>query len=149
MVDIILSKIPFPTGKNVSTIIRVSDPTSLTWDSIFNFIEERSHVPRLFMACTDSNGKYIYGDSHQYPVWNYEDYRMSNQNGDFLSTAIINIHSIPRFGKKRNWKKGTHVLTYKTTHPFGFWTFYKCPNRETATLFIIFFLHICNFFRML
>jgi hypothetical protein len=95
--DIILSKIPFPRGKNVSVIVRVPDPTSLTWDTIFNFIEERSHVPRLFMACTDANGKYIYGDSPNYPKWNYEDYRLSSQNGKFLSTAVINIHSTPCF----------------------------------------------------
>jgi hypothetical protein len=95
--DIILSKVPFPHGNSETIIMRVEDPTKLTWESIFTFIENRTNMPRCIIAGTDSNGKYIYGKCTEYPPWIYNNYRLSEVNGTKIASAFICIHSTPWF----------------------------------------------------
>ena len=92
-VDIILSRVP--SEKNETITMRVEDPTKVTWDSIFAFIEKKTNLPRRIMAGTDSNGKYIYGKYNEYPLWIYDNYRLSDVNGRKISSAIVCFHSTP------------------------------------------------------
>jgi len=95
LIDIVLSKVPFPYGKSASVIMRVPQPTSVTWETIFAFIEKQTNMPRILFAGTNSKGKYIYGKSSEYPPWNYDNYRLCNMNGKYMSSAIVNIHFTP------------------------------------------------------
>ena len=92
LTDIVLSKVPFPYGKYASIIMRVSDPTSVTWETIFAFIEQKSKLPRCFLAGSNSKGKYIYGKYSKYPPWIFDDYRLYKINGTHTMSALVNIH---------------------------------------------------------
>ena len=50
LTDIVLTKIPFPSGKYTSIIMRVPDPNSVTWEGIFAYIEKRTEIPRAFFG---------------------------------------------------------------------------------------------------
>ena len=105
LTDIVLSKVPFPHGKNETIIMRVEDPTKVTWNSIFAFIEKQSQMPRCIMAGSDSKGKYIYGKYQKYPPWIYDNYRLCAMDGEYTVTALVNIHFTPFGGcqlKKRH-----------------------------------------------
>jgi hypothetical protein len=105
LTDIVLSKVPFPYGKYASIIMRVLDPTSVTWETIFDFIEETAKMPRCFLAGSDYKGKYIYGKYPKYPPWIYDNYRLCKMDGVYTMSALVNIHFTP-FGncqlKKRH-----------------------------------------------
>jgi|UniRef100_A0A6C0C4F6 hypothetical protein len=106
LTDIILSDIPFPHGKEETIIMRVEEPTKITWDSIFAFIEEKSQMPRCVMAGSDSNGKYIYGKYLEYPDWVYDSFRLCQSNGKMTSAALVRIHSTPwAYYRKKGTKK--------------------------------------------
>ena len=92
LTDIVLAKVPFPSGKNASIIMRVPDPTSITWEGIFDFIEQQTKMPRRFLAGSNSKGKYIYGKYPKYPPWVFNDYRLYEKNGTYSMSALVNIH---------------------------------------------------------
>ena len=97
LTDIVLSKVPFPHGKNETIIMRVEDPTKVTWNSIFAFIEKQSQMPRCIMAGSDSKGKYIYGKHPTYPCWIYDNYRLCEPSGRKLESAVVCMHATPWF----------------------------------------------------
>ena len=90
--DIILSNVPLKRGKSTSIIMRSPDPQSLTWDMIFNFIEDKTKMPRKYIAGRDANGKYIYGRLSQYPLWNFDDYRLRTTDGVYVNSAVVTMH---------------------------------------------------------
>ena len=92
LTDIVLSKVPFPRGRYTSIIMRVPDPTSVTWEGIFAFIEQKTKLPRCFLAGSNSEGKYIYGKYPKYPPWVFDDYRLCRMNGTHTMSALVNIH---------------------------------------------------------
>ena len=92
LTDIVLAKVPFPHGKYNSIIMRVPDPTSVTWEVIFAFIEQKTKLPRCFLAGSNSKGKYIYGKYPTYPPWVFNDYRLYKMNGTYSMSALVNIH---------------------------------------------------------
>jgi len=105
LTDIVLSKVPFPRGRYTSIIMRVPDPTSVTWEGIFAYIEKKTEIPRRFLAGSNSKGKYIYGGYQEYPPWIYDNYRLCTTNGKYTMCALVNIHLTPFGGlqlKKRN-----------------------------------------------
>ena len=95
LTDIILSNLPFPRGEYASVVMRVHNPTNLSWEDIFAFIENRTTVPRSFLAGSDFEGKYVYGEQQEYPLWIYNNYRLLDRNGKYTVSAIVNIHLIP------------------------------------------------------
>ena len=105
LTDIVLSKVPLPRGEYASVVMHVHNPTNLTWEDIFVFIENTTKVPRSFLAGTDFKGKYVYGQNQVYPPWIYDNYRLLDRNGKYTMTALVNIHFTPFGGcqlKKRN-----------------------------------------------
>ena len=105
LTDIVLTKIPFPSGKYTSIIMRVPDPNSVTWEGIFAYIEKRTEIPRRFLAGSNSKGKYIYGKYQKYPPWIYDNYRLCAMDGEYTVSALVNIHFTPFCGcqlKKRH-----------------------------------------------
>jgi len=95
MIDIVLSKVPFPYGKSNSIIMHAPIPTSVTWETIFGFIEKRTNIPRTFFSGTNAKGQKIYGGREPYPPWIYDEYRLRDVNGRTVATAFINIHFAP------------------------------------------------------
>ena len=67
-VEIILSKVPMPHGKNSTFILRVDDPYNVNWEQIFTFCEEKSTLPRRFMRACNFNGKWIMG----FNIWRFK-----------------------------------------------------------------------------
>jgi len=104
LTDIVLTKVPFPCGNYRCIIMRVPDPTSVTWDRIFAYIEKKTEIPRCFLAGSNSKGKYIYGKYKKYPPWIYDNYRLYTTNGEYTASALINIHITP-FGGYQPKKK--------------------------------------------
>ena len=51
--DIILSDVPTKYG-NKSLIMRAIQPENVTWDDIFNFIENKTTMPRKFIVGSKS-----------------------------------------------------------------------------------------------
>ncbi len=95
LTDIVLSKVPFPHGKYASVVMHVHNPINLTWEDIFVFIENRTKVPRSFLAGSDFKGKYIYGKQPEYPIWIYNNYRLLDRDGKYTMSALVNIHFAP------------------------------------------------------
>jgi len=95
LTDIILSNLPFPLEKCSSVVMHVRNPMDLTWEDIFAFIENRTKLPRRFLAGSDFEGKYVYGEQQEYPLWIYNNYRLLDRNGKYTVSAIVNIHLIP------------------------------------------------------
>ena len=95
LTDIILSNLPFPRGKCASVVMHVRNPMDLTWEDIFAFIENRTKLPRRFLAGSDFKGKYVYGEQTEYPLWIYNNYRLLDMNGKHTVSAIVNIHFSP------------------------------------------------------
>ena len=86
--------------------MRVPNPNSVTWETIFAFIEEKAKMPRCFLkAGSDFKGKYIYGKYPKYPPWIYDNYRLCKMDGAYTMSALVSIHFTP-FGvcqlKKRH-----------------------------------------------
>ena len=88
--DIILADMPFQTGKK-TIIYRSEEPKNLTWDFIFAFVHKKTKVPIKFLGANTYKGKIIYGKEITYPPFIYEDYRMSNLNGELVPAAYITI----------------------------------------------------------
>jgi hypothetical protein len=93
--DIILSKVPFPCGDSTSIVMRVLSPTSVTWETIFKYIEKKTNMPRYLFAGTNNTGQYVYGKRSPYPPWNYDKYRLYSKSGRILSSAFVSIHFTP------------------------------------------------------
>ena len=79
-VEIILSKVPMPHGKNSTFILRVDDPYDVNWEQIFAFCEEKTKLPRRFMRACNFDGKHIMGKvSHKENI-NYDNFSgLSNE----------------------------------------------------------------------
>tara|TARA_B100000676_G_C17263481_1_gene429379 strand:+ start:166 stop:468 length:303 start_codon:yes stop_codon:yes gene_type:complete len=90
-VEIILSKVPMPHGKNSTCILRVDDPYNVTWEQIFTFCEEKSTLPRRFMRACNFDGKWIMGKFVNEEKINYDKFRLCSQNGEYISTALISM----------------------------------------------------------
>ena len=94
-VEIILSNVPMPYGKNSTFILRVDDPYNVTWEQIFTFCEQKSQVPRRFMRACNFDGKFIMGKITHTNNINYEKFRLCSQDGNKISTALISIEFTP------------------------------------------------------
>ena len=90
-VEIILSKVPMPHGKNTTFILRIDDPYNVTWEQIFAFCEEKTKLPRRFMRACNFDGKHIMGKvSHKENI-NYDKFRLRSQGGVYINTALISM----------------------------------------------------------
>jgi len=90
--DIILSDVPTKYG-NKSLIMRAIQPENVTWDDIFNFIENKTTMPRKFIVGSRADGGYVYGKYNNYPPFNYIKHAFINQDGVITNTALVNIHT--------------------------------------------------------
>ena len=90
--DIILSNVPTKSGKK-SIIMRGIQPKNITWNDVFNFIEEKTTLPRKFIVGSKASGGYVYGKYQNHPSFNYAKYAFINEDGNITHTAIINIHT--------------------------------------------------------
>ena len=88
--DIILADMPFQTGKK-TIIYRSEEPKNLTWDFIFSFVHKKTKIPIKFLGAKTYKGGRIFGKGITYPPFVYEDYRMSNLNGELVAAAYITI----------------------------------------------------------
>ena len=94
-VEIILSRVPMPHGKNTSFILRVDDPYNVTWEQIFTFCEKKSTLPRRFMKACNFDGKYIMGKTLSKEKVDYDKFRLCSQNGKYISSALISMSFTP------------------------------------------------------
>ena len=94
-VEIILSKVPMAHGQNSTVILRVDDPYNVTWEQIFAFCEKHSQVPRRFMRACNFDGKFIMGKFTHKNNINYDKFRLSSQDGNKISTALISMEFTP------------------------------------------------------
>ena len=90
--DIILSNVPTKFGKK-SIIMRGIQPENITWNEVFNFIEEKTTLPRKFIVGSKASGGYVYGKYRNHPSFNYVKHAFINEDGNITNTAIINIHT--------------------------------------------------------
>jgi len=94
-IDIILSKVPLPHGKNTSLIMRVDNPKEITWNKIFDYCEQRSKIPRRFIKAYNFDGKMILGKLDQHTRFNYDKFRLRSQDGKYISSAFISMGFTP------------------------------------------------------
>jgi len=78
--------------KHVNRYCSLQSTFSSPWEGIFAFIEQKTKLPRCFLAGSNSKGKYIYGKYLKYPQWIYDDYRLCTMNGTHTMSALVNIH---------------------------------------------------------
>ena len=94
-IDIILSKVPMPHGKNTTFIMRVDNPKEITWNKIFDFCEERSKLPRRFIKACNFDGKMILGKIDQREPFDYDKFRLRSQDGKYIKSAFISMGLTP------------------------------------------------------
>jgi hypothetical protein len=88
--QLIITNVPMINGNKKTISIRCDDPLVLTWNKVFDFMEENKSIPRKFIACINEIGKYIYGKDEIYPDFNFNNLCLQEKDGKKTSVGLVN-----------------------------------------------------------
>ena len=100
MVNIIFSKVP--NGNfGTKTYILIEEREKITWNSIFNFLEQQTNISSIYFILK-INGK-LYKNTPQLEPFKFDDFVNLGDTGDFITVQVD--YNIPKLLNRGNTLK--------------------------------------------